>query len=319
MEVAMIDIISSSIRLGKLLKEHRELKSISDFFSNIVDEKSNPWAFEYIKLVSSKLSQYGLYAFDVVDKIILQNLENENEFAKRTATEIHSYVTAKPNYNDILVLSQKYGAILNDYIGQLISQTNDYPQIKLGKISLKIQQCSNALSTAILRSGVLSWVSDPAKIEVLKKEMPFVGEYESQTAEFEHLHPYNKNALKIINSLDGVKKKIAYHVENIRFVQYLSRCGILQGFFFELFEIPESHIVRIKEIHKDKSIHPVIIETDLIYPNNHLFLFRYYYGEKATYLLAKRMTIKFSQDEGSSTTLYGYCYPTNEYSLLKID
>ena len=41
MEVAMIDIISSSIRLGKLLKEHRELKSISDFFSNIVDEKGN--------------------------------------------------------------------------------------------------------------------------------------------------------------------------------------------------------------------------------------------------------------------------------------
>lgn len=318
MEVAMIDIISSSIRLGKLLKEHRELKSISDFFSNIVDEKSNPWAFEYIKLVSSKLSQYGLYAFDVVDKIILQNLENENEFAKRTATEIHSYVSAKPNYIDILKLSQKYGAILNDYIVQLISQTNDYPQIKLENFSLKIQQCSNELSTAILRSGVLSWISDPAKIEVLKKGMSFVGEYESQTAEFEHLHPYNKNALKIIGSLDGVQKKIAHHVENIRFVQYLSRCGILQGFFFELFEIPESHIIKMKEIHKDKSIHPVIIKTDLIYPSNHLFLFRYYCNHKATYLLAKRMTIKFSQDEGSSTTLYGYCYPTNEYSLLTV-
>ena len=315
----MIDIISSSIRLGKLLKEHVELKSIADFFSNIVDEKSNPWAFEYIKLVSSKFNQYGLYAFDVVDKIILQNLENENEFAQRTASEIHSYVTINPNYNDVLVLSQKYGAILNDYIGQLISQTNDYPQIKLENISLKIQQCSNELSTAILRSGVLSWVSDPAKIEVLKKEMSFVGEYESQTAEFEQLHPYNKNALKIINSLDGVQKEIAYHVENIRFVQYLSRCGILQGLFFELFEIPEAHITKMKEIHKDKSIHPVIIETDLIYPSNHLFLFRYYCNHKATYLLAKRMTIKFSHDEGSSTTLYGYCYPTNEYSLLKID
>ena len=315
----MIDIISSSIRLGKLFKEHVELKSIADFFSNVIDEKSNTWAFDYIKLVSSKFNQYGLYAFNVVDQILADNIESGNETAKKIASEMKTFITGKNEYNDILCLSKKYGKILNDYIAQLISQTNDYPQIKLENISLKIQQCSNELSTAILRSGVLSWVSDPAKIEVLKKEMSFVGQYESQTAEFEHLHPYNKNVLKIINSLDGIKKKIAYHVENIRFVQYLSRCGILQGFFFELFEIPESHIARMKEIRKDKSIHPVIIKTDLIYPNNHLFLFRYYCGDKATYLLAKRMTIKFSQDEGSSTTLYGYCYPTNEYSLLKID
>ena len=75
---------------------------------------------------------------------------------------------------------------------------------------------------------------------------------------------------------------------------------------------------RIKEIDKDRSIHPIIIKTDLIYPSNHLFLFKYTWGEKVAYLLTKRMTIHFTPDE-ASTTLYGYCYPTNEYSLLKID
>ena len=84
----MIDIISSSIRFGKLLREHEELNSIYIFFSEIVNEKSNPMAFEYVKLLSSNFSQYGLYSFDVVDKIIEQNLNIENDFAKRTALGI---------------------------------------------------------------------------------------------------------------------------------------------------------------------------------------------------------------------------------------
>ena len=315
----MIDIISSSIRLGKLLKEHDELKSMSDFFLQIASEKSNPEAFDYIKLVSAKFGQYGLYAFDVVDKILVQNFENGDDFAKRMALEIHSFVSAKPNYNDILVLSQKYGEVLDEYIAQLIRQTNEYPQIKLKNVSLKIQQCSNELSTAILRSGVLSWISDPAKMEILKKEMSFVGEYETQTAEYTHLRPYNKKILNIIHSLNANQKKIAYHIENIRFIQYLARCGILQGFFFELFDISDTHILKIKEIYKDKSIHPIMIKTDLIYPNNHLFLFRYYHEGRISYLLARRMTIHFAGDKGATTTLFGYCYPTNEYSLLRID
>lgn len=315
----MIDIISSSIRLGKLLKEHDEFKRIYDFFSQIANEKSNPWAFDYIKLVSAKFGQYGLYAFDVVDKILVQNFENEDDFAKKMALEMHTFIAANPNYNDILGLSQKYGAVLDEYVAQLISQTNDYPQIRLENVSLKIQQCSNELSTAILRSGVLSWISDPAKIETLKKEMSFVGEYETQTAEYNHLHPYNKKTLKIIHSLNANQKKVAYHIENIRFVQYLSKCGILQGFFFELFDIPDSRILKIKEIHKDKNIHPIMIKTDLIYPSNHLFLFRYYHDGKVSYLLAKHMIIRFTSDTGPTTTLFGYCYPTNEYSLLRID
>lgn len=319
MEEKMIDIISSSIRLGKLLREHGELNNIAVFFSQIVDEKSNPWAFEYVKLVASKFGQYGLYAFDVVDQILIQNLENENDFAKKMALEIRTFVTAKSNYKEVLGLSKKYGAVLNDYIGQLLTKTNDYPQIKIENVSLKIQQCSNELSTAILRSGVLSWISDPGKIEILKKEMSFVGEYEAQTTEFEHLHPYNKNTRKVINSLSTKQRKIAYQIENIRFVQYLSRCGMLQGFFFELFDIPESHIMKIKEIYRDQSIHPIIIKTDLIYPTNHMFLFRYFFEGKVSYLLAKRVTIHFLHEDKSTTTLIGYRYPTNEYSLLRID
>lgn len=318
MEGKMIDIISSSIRLGKLLKEHDELIPISDFFSKIANEKNNPWAFDYIRLISAKFGQYGLYAFDVADKILKQNFENENEFAKRTATEIYAYIAAQPNYSNILVLSQKYGAVLDEYITQLISKIDEYPQIRLENVSLKLHQCSNELSTAILRSGVLSWIRDSNKIKTLKKEMSFVGEYEMQTAEHNHLHPYNKKILKIIHTLNENQKKIAYHIENIRFVQYLSRCGILQGFFFELFDIPDIRILRIKEIYKDKSIHPIMIKTDLIYPNNHLFLFRYCHDGKVSYLLAKHMTIQFKGNKGT-TTLFGYCYPTNEYSLLRID
>lgn len=317
----MIDIISSSIRLGNLLREHGELKNIAIFFSQIANEKSNPWAVDYVKLISSKLNQYGLYAFDLVDKILAQNLENEDDFVKRMASEIRTFISDKSNYNDILVLSKKYGAVLNDYVVQLLTKTNDYPQIKLENVTLKIQQCSNELSTAILRSGVLSWISDPEKIETLKKEMFFIKEYEDQTARFQHLHPYNKNIRKIINSLNTKQKKIAYYIENIRLVQYLSKCGILQGFFFELFDISESHIMKIKEIHRDQSIHPIIIKTDLVYPTNHLFLFRYSFGGKVSYLLAKRVIIQFSCEHKSTTTttLIGYRYPTNEYSLLRID
>ena len=314
----MIDIISSSIRLGKLLREHEELNTLYAFFSEIIDDKSNPWTFEYIKLISDKFSHYGLYAFDIVNQIIEQNLNNEDDFVKSTISEIKSLVTSKENYKEVLEKSKKYGAILNKYVDQLLCQINDYPLIELENISLKIQQCSNELSTAVLRSGVLSWINDPKKVELLKKEMPFVGEYESKTAAFEHLHPYNSSTLKVINSYSGNRKKIAQNIENIKFIQFLTRGGILQGFFFELFEIPETHIIKIKEIYKDRSIHPVIIKTDLLYPSNHLFLFKYNWGEKVAYLLTKRMTIHFTPDE-SSTTLYGYCYPTNEYSLLKIN
>lgn len=166
----MIDIISSSIRMGKKLREYDDVKSIYEFFSQIVNEKSNPWAFEYVKLVSDKFAQYGLNAFSVVDKILEQNLENKNDFAKRTASDIKSYVTGKPYYNDILVLSQKYSAIIDEYVTQLLWQTNDYPQIKLDNVTLKIQQCSNELSTSILRSGVLSWIGNSAKVEIIKKK-----------------------------------------------------------------------------------------------------------------------------------------------------
>ena len=45
--------------------------------------------------------------------------------------------------------------------------------------------------------------------------------------------------------------------------------------------------------------------------------FRFSTNEEIKYILAKKMTIHFSQDE-FSTTLYGYTYPTNEYRLFTI-
>lgn len=315
----MIDIISSSIRLGKMLKEQDECKDLSDFFSKILYKKSNPWSCEYARLISSKFSQYGLYSFDVVDQILKQNLDNGERLAREVAYPIYRYATSMPEYNDILRLSQKYGRILNDYIEDLIIRTNEYPQIKLDNTTLKIQQCSNELSTAILRSGVLSWTNDPVKIKLLKKELDFVREYESKTSEYESFLPYNKKTLKVINELNSSQKKIAYNVENIRFAKYLSRCGILQGFFFDLFDISESNILKIKERHKDAGIHPVIIKTDLFFPSNHIFLFRCYYQGRVFYVLTKQMTFHFAKDEVATTTLYGYCYPTNEYSLLRIE
>lgn len=315
----MIDIISSSIRLGKLLSEHNELIRISVFFSQISNEKDNIRAHEYIQLVSSKLDKYGLYAFDVVDQILTQNLKNEDERVKKLALNIRTFISEKTDYNTIIDLSKKYAAILDDYIAQLLTQINDYPQIKLENIPLKIQQCSNELSTSILRSGVLSWLTIPEKIELLKKELSFINYYEAKIEGFKNTYPYNKQTRKIINSFNKKQRMVACHIENIRFVQYLAKRGIMQGFFFELYDIPDSHIIKIKETYKDKSIHPVAIKTDLVYPANHLFLFKYSFGGKTSYLLAKRVTIKFTQESGSSTTILGYCYPTNEYSLMRID
>ena len=77
--------------------------------------------------------------------------------------------------------------------------------------------------------------------------------------------------------------------------------------------------MKIKESYIDQSIHPIMIKTDLIYPTNHMFLFRYFFEGKVSYLLAKRVTIQFSCGHKSTTTLIGYRYPTNEYSLLRID
>ncbi len=314
----MIDIISSSIRFGKSLREHEELKSLYIFFSDIVNNKSNPDAVEYRNLLSKYFSQYGFYSFNIVDEIIEQNLNSENAIAKGIVLGIKSFLLSKANYYDILNQSKKYGEILNTYIAQLMSQINDYPQIDLQNVSLKIKQCSNELSTAVLRSGVFSWLSNPQRVLLLQKEMNFVSEYETRTAEFGNLHPYNKNVVNIINSYCGNRKKIAQDIENIRFVKYLVGIGIIQGFFFELFEIPTTHIIKFKEIFINKSIHPVFIKTDLGYPSNHLFLFTYKWNEKVSYLLTKRMSIHFSHEE-NFTTLYGYCYPTNEFSLLKID
>ncbi len=314
----MIDIISSSIRVGRILRENKQLKLMYDFFEYISNDKSDPIAFDYKKLLTSKFIQYGFYAFDAVDKIIEQNLDSDNRIASNLSKNIKTFVSKYKDYQTLLHKSIECGDILNDYVTQLLRQIDEFPQIKLDSVSLKLQQSSNELSTAILRSGVFCWHNDPEKITFLKKNLSLASDYEKKTASYEHLHPYNRNNLKIINSLNKSEQKIAYYTENIRFVQFLVRNGIIQGFFFELFDIPSSRITRIKEIHTNQSIHPVIIKTDSIYPSDHLIFFRYTMDNKVSYLLTKRMRLQLFDNEIKST-LYGYSYPTNEYSLLKID
>lgn len=314
----MIDVISSSIRVGHILRGHQQLKIMYDFFESISSDNNNPIAFEYKKLITSKFIRYGFYAFEVVDKIIEQNLENEDEIARSLSERIKEFLLLNKDYGTVLIKSKEYGAILNDYVAEMLRNPSDFTQMKIENISLKLQQSSNELSTAILRSGVLSWLIDPQKFSVLKKNISFLEEYDKKIEPFEHLPPYNSNTVKIINNLNKVEQKIAYHIENVRLIQFLVRNGIVQGFFFELFEIPKERILRIKELHTDQSIHPVVIKTDFIYPSDHLIFFRYRWNNKISYLLTKRMKISFYNGE-ADTMLYGYCYPTNEYSLLKID
>ena len=314
----MIDIISSSIRVGRILRDHEQLNLMYEFFQYISTEKNNHISFEYKKLLTSKFTKYGFYAFDVVDKIIEQNLKSDNEIARNLSEKINDFVSTYKDYKKVLVESTKYGAILNDYIAQLLCSPNDFPQIKLESISLKLQQSSNELSTSVLRSGVLSWLNDPLKRTLLQKNLSFINSYEEKTAPFEHLYPYNSKTIKIISSLNKTEQKIALHLENIRLIQFLAKNGIIQGFFFELYDIPLSRISKLKESHTKESIHPVIIKTDFIYPSDHLIFFKYTWKNKSSYLLTKRITMHFS-DNKTTTKLYGYCYPTNEYSLLMID
>ena len=74
----MIDIISSSIRLGKLLREHDELNNIAVFFSQIVNEKSNPCAFEYDSFIGSQEFDFDKTIYDLNSQIELLSSQADN-------------------------------------------------------------------------------------------------------------------------------------------------------------------------------------------------------------------------------------------------
>ena len=192
-----------------------------------------------------------------------------------------------------------------------------FPCLNISEQSLKLQQISNELSTAVLRSGLYSWLNDPRYIEMLRKNLDFVETYEKQTEKWKD-RPYSKDVINIINGLNKEQKVVAYSIENINFVRFLIRNGIMQGFFFELFEITEDKIHKIKELNKDKSVHAIVLKTDMFFPNDQLMLFKYRYKGEVKYILALKVVTKFGRQE-SNTTISGYCYPTNEYNLFRMD
>lgn len=312
----MIDIISSSIRLGKYLREKTKFRALYDFYLNL--PRNNSDVHSYIKLLNRNFSKYSFYGFDCVDNIIENNIKNPpSEIATTIAKPIRTFLDEQSVYADILSQSKELGEIVEKYIDEIIRNISIFPIVNISENTIKLQQISNELSTAVMRSGLYGWLNDPEYNELVRKNLNFIREYEKKTEKLKDV-PYSKDVINITNGLNKAQKTIAFSVENIRFVRYLIRNGIVQGFFFELYEITEDRIYKIKEIHKEKSVHPVVLKTDVFFPNDQLMLFKYKYQEKVKYLLARKIVTKFGSQE-LETTFSGYCYPTNEYDLFRLN
>ena len=113
-------------------------------------------------------------------------------------------------------------------------------------------------------------------------------------------------------------------VEGIYFIKHLVRNGIMQGFFFELYDLSENQILAYKEAHRDKSIHPIVIKTNMVFPSSQLMLFRYTLNGRTSYLLAKRMVIHFSPEEcnskisGKLLIIWHYATRNSQYDNIRL-
>lgn len=311
----MIDIISSSIRIGYYIRLNTEYKKIYDFYHD--EEKSNMIFAEYKDLLKRHFNRYGFYAFDYVHKLIVANLENKDEIAKNMAWKMQDNVFLRKEYSDILKSTQVLGGIIAKYIGELMAKITTCPVLEISPQTQKMQHLSNELSTSILRSGVFSWLLNPIKAKQIQQQSYILQNYEIETEKFRKAHPYNKNICKYIESLPPKSREVAYLAENMKFLEFLIKNAIIQGFFFNLFDIYEEDVIKIKEINKQNAIHPIVIKISKIFHDNHLMLFRFSADDGIKYILVRKMTINFSQND-CTTTLYGYTYPTNEYRLLVI-
>lgn len=308
----MIDVISCSIRLGKYLRKIPEYKIIYQFYFS---DTGKIIFSEYKQLLNKYFMKYGFYAFDCVDNLLKENSREPSNIGYSIAKPIMDFLNAQSNYKEIISISKELGRIVNEYINELMGKTTTFPIINVSQHPLKLQQISNELSTSILRTGVFKWVLNKEYRELFQKCPEFIHEYEIETEQYRTNYPYCKEIVKIIKGLTANQKKIAYLVENIELVRFLIRNGIIQGFFFEIFEIPESEITKIKEKNKDKSIYPVILKSNMIFPTNQLMIFKYTIKGKEKYLLARKIVTQFELGK-FSMCIAGYCYPTNEYLLF---
>ncbi len=310
----MIDIISSSIRLGRYLRNSSDYTILYDFYNNQINNKEI--AYSYKSLLEKGFFKYGFHGFDYARHIINEGFNSPDPKAAMLAKPIKEFLDEQPNYDMIIEKSKELGSITDKYIADLITNINTFPLINISTKSLKLQQLSNELSTSIIRSGVLHWLTEPNLHDILKKESDFITVYERETESIRTV-PYCKKIRKYISKLDPQKQQVAQAMENISFIQHIVKNGLVQGFFFELYDFPEERIVKIKEINKEKSIHAISLKLDFAFPNEHIMLFRYTFKNKVNYLLADRINIRFRSGESCTTTIRGCCYPTNEYLLFK--
>lgn len=310
----MIDVISSSIRLGRAIRANSAYALLYDYYKIQSGDSGVP-ACTYRDLLNTNFSKYGFYSFDYVDRVVNGNLASEDETAVRLAKAIRSHLDSCNEYEKIIILSKEAGAMLEKFIDALFTSTPDFPMIDIPNKTLKVQQLSNELSTAILRTGLFSLFTDSLLVTTAKKDPVFAAQYEKQTEEYRAKSPYSKEIREIIRGLDKGHRRVAEAIEGIYFIKHLVRNGIMQGFFFELYDIPEDQVSTHKEAHSSKSIHPIVIKTRLVFPSNQLMLFRYTLCGRTNYLLARKIEIHFSPEECYSK-ISGYCYPTNEYRLF---
>ncbi len=311
----MIDIISSSIHIGNLLKKDQYYKPLFDFYYNI--NKQNPVEKEYEDLLNRYLLEYGFRTFDAVAQLLKNNANNPNMMVHKTVQDISGVLANIPEYSSILSLSRELYYKIDEYIFNVLTNIKDFPNPPFSQTSPKLQQASNELSTAVIRSGIHNWINKPEQAFLVSQSKNFIDQYEITTSKFRNGFPYNKSILNIIESYAKEQKLLAKWAENQNLVRFLIKNGIVQGFFYKILEINETDIIKIKESYKNEPIHPIAIRINGILPINRTLLFRYRNNNENNYLVCRKINIHFKPNL-CITNLFGYRYPTNEHSLFAL-
>lgn len=110
----MIDIISSSIRIGNLLKQDPYYQAISEFYWKI--DRQNSVAKEYEDFLNRYLLEYGFRTFNAVDYLLKNNANNPEAIVRKTVQEISNVISGFSEYSLILQLSNELDDKINEYI-----------------------------------------------------------------------------------------------------------------------------------------------------------------------------------------------------------
>lgn len=299
--------------MGNLLKQDLRYKTISDFYWKL--DRQNPVEKEYEDFLNRYFLEYGFCSFDAVECLLKNNANNPEALARKIVQDILNVLSSFSDYPLILQLSKELDKKVDEYIFNLLTNIKDFPTPPFSKITPKLRQASNELSTAIIRSGICDWINKPELAFKVAQSKDFFDKYEARTLKFRKGFPYNKSVLDIITSYTGDQIKLARLAENQNLVRFLIKNGIVQGFFYKIVEINESDIIKIKESHKNEPIHPVAIRINRLVPMDRNLIFRYKINGKMSYLICRRINMHWAPNI-CVTNLFGYRYPTNEFSLF---